>query len=471
MLWAATVVLGIAIAQGRHVVLGDLHGDLDVTLRVLNEWGVDFLKDPELSAPDSWTSADKTKERVTRTVSAITDGSLPVYTESHDLTIVQLGDIADRGDHCALIYAALDLVDQHPQIHVKKVLGNHEVMGMVGQAYPEYSSSYAGMITEIDLSDFGFTGNNLQEARLARKEFFSDAAMTEVPIVLLDNRVLYSHASVTLEIATDYPDVDELNWMASLDIEGVIAGNLHYQDSDLLGAYGPTWSREYASNKRAKAVVDENVICDRALKVLGIYGAEYMVMGHTPQLKGKGITRKCNGRVLHIDTGNSDWFRIGVHGGLTGRMISYLEVLEEGRLRFCNMPEIGDSFVCVDEDKLAPEADVNTGMCVLPNKIKNKRKKKGKKLRAPDLATVPVLEPIESTATSIDQLPDVFPARVTPVPPKHPPPSHKSPALAPRNTLGPLQSLQDMQNSRIDDLLRNPLEQSSRAQLPALQVK
>lgn len=64
--------------------------------------------------------------------------------------------------------------------------------------------------------------------------------------------------------------------------------------NDLL-TKGPLWTRDYARAPEAD-------ICPKLLEALTALGANYMVMGHTPQSE---IKTRCNGRAVLIDTGIS----------------------------------------------------------------------------------------------------------------------------------------------------------------------
>jgi hypothetical protein len=56
------------------------------------------------------------------------------------------------------------------------------------------------------------------------------------------------------------------------------------------------WNRDWA-------LESEDEICERVDKVLERLKVRRLVMGHTPQFEG--ITARCDGKVLLIDTGSS----------------------------------------------------------------------------------------------------------------------------------------------------------------------
>lgn len=67
------------------------------------------------------------------------------------------------------------------------------------------------------------------------------------------------------------------------------------EERDLYSETGPLWYRGYALHSET-----DDGICEMADRVLNMTRASRMIMGHTPNFKG--ITSRCRGKVIIIDT-------------------------------------------------------------------------------------------------------------------------------------------------------------------------
>ena len=94
----------------------------------------------------------------------------------------------------------------------------------------------------------------------------------------------------------------------------------HYFYELFLSQNSILWNRVYSIDLGPKS----QIIAEKNLdKILKIYDAEHMVIGHTPQ--ENGIKKRFNGKILCIDTGMSEAF--GNKNKKTDR-IHYLEIIE-----------------------------------------------------------------------------------------------------------------------------------------------
>lgn len=187
------------------------------------------------------------------------------FSNALDISIlITTGDTIDRGDDTIKV---LDFFISHNETF--HLLGNHEQMNLLGMF--DY-------VSEGDIQTFG--GRKIREKAFLRKGKYRDYLMG-LEIAKQFGDILFVHAGISLEIALRYRTLENIN-------------SLFWKDSELKGNNGPVWYRGYAKG-------DEKVCVDLG-KTLEVFGAKFMVMGHTPFKK---ITTMCEGKAIFIDTGIS----------------------------------------------------------------------------------------------------------------------------------------------------------------------
>lgn len=82
-------------------------------------------------------------------------------------------------------------------------------------------------------------------------------------------------------------------------------------ERDFYGADGPVWYRGWALDP------DGEELCNRVEKVCRLLGVRRLIIGHTPHFEG--ITSRCEGKILIIDTGISSAYG----GALSALDITY----------------------------------------------------------------------------------------------------------------------------------------------------
>ena len=249
-------------AAARIVAVGDVHGDLDATRRVLRLAGL-------IDADDHWSGGEA--------------------------VFVQTGDQLDRGDDEQAILDLLARLETEAAaaggaVHILN--GNHEYMNAAGDFR---------YVTPGGMADFtDAPGVDVQDAALQRfpepmraraAAFLPGGAYAKVlatrntAVVVGDT--VFVHGGVLPKYAGK---VEALNasgrkWLA----EGGAP------PADLLAPDGLVWARDYSvPTPSAQACAD----LDTALKTLG---ASRMVVGHTVQ--ARGITSACDDKVWRIDVG------------------------------------------------------------------------------------------------------------------------------------------------------------------------
>ncbi len=278
-LWAADPVPRMEEAvpdtfQGveRVVAVGDVHGDVDALAEVLRLAGL-------IDAKGRWSGG-----------------------KAH---LVQTGDIADRAPRTRECFELLMRLEREAlaaggRVHV--LLGNHEVMNMLGDLRyltPEELASYADQSPTPDAPETprGLAGHRVAfsaEGRYGRW-------LRGRPAVLRIDGTLFMHGGLQPDVPAR--TLAELNRWVRQDL---FPGQRPGGGTDPLG---PLWFRGYAKDEEARwsQGLDE---------VLSRFGAKRMVMGHTTTSQGRILVR-FGGRALFIDTGLSTGY---------GRHLAALEI-------------------------------------------------------------------------------------------------------------------------------------------------
>ncbi len=241
----APIALRIPMPR-RAVAIGDLHGDLDAARAALRAAGA-------IDANDAWIGGD--------------------------LTIIQTGDVLDRGDDESRILELLQRLDGEARAHggaVIQLLGNHELMNAA------HDFRY---VTPGGARDFG--GDRAHA--LEPGGTWAKQLATHNVIAVVGDTVL-SHAGVTADWVTH---LDEVNEQARCWLDGQ-AGGPGSPTAALAADDSPVWTRVWGTDP---------VDCTALGDVLKRLGAKRMVVAHTPQ--PDGITSACDGALWRIDVGLS----------------------------------------------------------------------------------------------------------------------------------------------------------------------
>jgi hypothetical protein len=295
----------------RIIAVGDLHGDLQAWLTIAKAAGI-------MAADGHWAGG-KT-------------------------TLVQLGDVADRGPDTLAIIRSLQLLQSEaPRAggSVVVVLGNHEAMNLVGDDRYTTSGEYAAFADNRSPArrERVYMANRKQleaAARAANPKALPSQVreqwLAQTPLGWVEHRLAWSPAGELGKWATRNPAIAKIG--TTLFVHGGISAEYAAQPLDavnkrvatamsagddsptsvLSDPLGPLWYRglvmadpearaaRAAANPPAPALTQDQELD----AVLGAYGAQRLVVGHTPNLKGIIITG--NGRLARIDTGNSRYY-------------------------------------------------------------------------------------------------------------------------------------------------------------------
>ena len=301
---AALATPSLAQQPARIVAVGDLHGDYDAWL--------DIARDARLiDSSGRWTGG--------KTV------------------LVQLGDVTDRGpDSLKIIRSLQQLQKQAPRSggKVVVVLGNHEAMNLLGDLRYTTPGEFAAFADaqsaerrdrayernrhtiEASYAGKGLTPAQIRAAWLAatplgwaehRLAWGPNGALgrwaARNPAVARIGDTLFVHGGLSAEY-TKLP-LDEINRRA----RDAMAAADESPKSVLNDPLGPLWYRGLVaadSEADAARTGPKPTIDQELATVLTAYGANRIVIGHTPSLSGIVIAN--GGRLVRIDTGNSRFY-------------------------------------------------------------------------------------------------------------------------------------------------------------------
>ncbi|HUL77694.1 MAG TPA: metallophosphoesterase [Vicinamibacteria bacterium] len=301
----------------RVVAVGDVHGAYDNFVSILRFTGI-------LDAQNRWAGG-----------------------KAH---LVQTGDLMDRGKDTRKV---LDLVmglegeARKAGGEVHALLGNHEVMNMIGDLRYVNAEEYESFRTPQSLDRrWRFLHTATQRARERAKEagepFDEEAYRSKLadqvppgfvertqalsaegtygrwlrqrPVLAKVNGVVFVHGGLTPEVAA--LGCEELNARVKREVNEDLEKTRQDSRSSLAGGpNGPLWYRGLAQD-------DESLLAPRVDEVLRSLAARAIVVGHTVTGTSR-IQSRFGGRVIGIDVGMSD-----VYGG----HLAALEVAPDGTM-------------------------------------------------------------------------------------------------------------------------------------------
>ena len=299
-------------AVKRIIVLGDLHGDWEITINSLK---LAKLINEKLN----WVGGDT--------------------------VVVQLGDQIDScrfvGIPCNLPDTTKDdeasdmkILNYFTELHyqaqkkggaVYSIIGNHELMNVNGDMR---------YVSFENINEFKNYKNS--DGMIARKLAFSPgnpianflACTRQLSLIIGSN--LFVHAGILPEIAKKYT-IKDMNKILSLYLRNKLKNSIEYNDLLYLNDYSPMWNRMFGSTNQTKES------CDYLMNPLKkIYKVGKIFIGHTPQIN-KGISSTCEGKIWLTDYGASKSFDTFDNNLIINkkrshlRNVQVLEILNDGK--------------------------------------------------------------------------------------------------------------------------------------------
>jgi hypothetical protein len=266
-------------ATGRIIAIGDIHGDLQKALSCLELAGVLAEDDGHVR----WVGGDT--------------------------TVVQLGDVLDRGDSeisTVLLLRELDKQARKEGGAVWMLNGNHESLNVAGDfryvtpgAF--WESAIAAGMTESEIA------NDRQGVLRARWQLYRPGGqmareLAKNPTVLVVNDIVFAHGGLLphhnkygLQRIND----EVAEWMNGAHCSD---GSAPTPPFPAMGdANSVMWNRTFGKERASPYDrLHMGLQLDATLRQLN---ATAMVVGHTPQMGG--LNTECNGRVWRVDVGMS----------------------------------------------------------------------------------------------------------------------------------------------------------------------
>lgn len=313
---APTVACAAAPATDRIVAVGDLHGDYQAWQTIATAAGL-------IDANGHWAGG-KT-------------------------TLVQLGDILDREpDSLNIVRSLQQLQSEAPRAggRVIVVLGNHEAMNLLGDFRYTTPGEFAAFVDDRSTARreqyYIAIRKQLEAANPnAQPSAVREAWMAAHPLGWVEHKQAWSPSGELGRWAARNPAIvkidgtlfvhgglsAEYSKLPLQDINRRIAAAMAAGDGSpatiLYDPLGPLWYRGLvtrdadADEARAKIPGARMIPADQELDaVLTAFGAQRIVVGHTPSLQGIQILG--NGRLARIDTGDSRAY---------GGVLSWLEII------------------------------------------------------------------------------------------------------------------------------------------------
>jgi hypothetical protein len=291
---ACTLMLAVSLAgcvsrqvaprqpvAGRIVAVGDLHGDLAATRSALRLAGA-------IDESDRWIGGD--------------------------MTVVQVGDVLDRGDQeRAILEMFVDLARQAAAqggaFHALN--GNHELMNVLLDmryvtegGYRDFRGA-AGALHSSDPLLLSHPVHQRDRVHAFRPggEYARVLAASSTILIIGDN--VFVHGGVLPEHARY--GIDRIN----LEVRDWLLGRSP-APRWATSPSSPVWTRRYSTNVDGRA-------CAAAGETLKMLGASRMIIGHTPHRTG--ITSYCDERVWVVDVGLAAYY---------GGPVEVLEIAGDG---------------------------------------------------------------------------------------------------------------------------------------------
>ena len=195
------------------------------------------------------------------------------------------------------------------------IIGNHEIMNIFG---------IFDYVSPMGMKHF----KNIE----GRKEYFKIGnifcrylACGWNPIIKIGD-FIFCHGGININIAKKY-NIEYINFI----MRDTLFGNtyhLHqpYFNELFLNENSILWNRTYSIDQ-PNDTKNHNLL--NLNKILEIYNAKYIVVGHTPQIEG--ITTRFNKKIICIDTAMSEAFGKKYN---KNERIHYLEVIMNNKINF-----------------------------------------------------------------------------------------------------------------------------------------
>jgi hypothetical protein len=269
-----------ATATGRILAIGDIHGDIQKLL--------DCLFIAGLIAQDA-------------------DG---IRWVGDDATVVQLGDVLDRGDAEISTVLLIRELDKQARLFggaFHMLNGNHESLNVAGDFRYVTPGAFweSAMAAGLDEVEARKSNDAVLQARWALYQPGGVMAkeLSQNPTVLIVNdEIVFAHGGLLphhVEYGIQRINDEVARWMRGADCTD---GSSPTPPFTAMGdSNSVMWNRTFG--KERCSPYDRMHMKMQLDATLDRLGAKAMVVGHTPQMSG--LNAECNGRIWRVDVGMS----------------------------------------------------------------------------------------------------------------------------------------------------------------------
>jgi len=330
-------VPSIIEARERIVVLGDIHGDLNLTIDMLTTSGVATYD--TASGAITWTGGTTCVVQVGDQIdrcrptlkSRCNDPNTTPNDEANDIKIMEM-------------FNSLSLQAQRVGGFVISLLGNHELMNAQGRM--DYVS-YEGL-KQFENYDKDFKSG--LEARIHAfkpgNEYSKMMGCTRLPAVIVGSN-MFVHAGIIDALIDEInlkglADLEKINikikrWLMGLLDQNYVEYIIRYSENSMF------WSRVLGKIPPNTSLTDSKCM-DSIKNVLQLFKVGSIIIGHTPQsfMYSDNINSTCDGKVWRVDNGSSAAFdtldknliSTGIH--TKSRRMQYLEIINDTNYFVCD---------------------------------------------------------------------------------------------------------------------------------------
>jgi len=333
--------------RSRIIAIGDVHGDLPLTVKNLL-----IAKVIKLTKKSKNTLEVKYE-----------DDSVEYYKWiGEDTVVVQVGDQIDRcrptGFKSCVVDKEATIDDEHSDIKILdlftelnklaildkgmviSLLGNHELMNYQGNInYVSYKGVHnkdfegENQNKEYRKEDGSTFTNGIEGRKFAFKERINTKLACTRQSAVIVGSFIFVHGGIVPALAEKFK-IDRVNTLIRKWLLKKIDESNYDVDTLVNTPHeSPFWSRLFGHLPSGLSFSDSR--CKDSLKkVLDFWGGETglkgMIVGHTPQID-KGINSTCGDKVWRVDIGASKAFDVFSKIKNSGRSPSVLEIVDDGK--------------------------------------------------------------------------------------------------------------------------------------------
>ncbi len=183
--------------------------------------------------------------------------------------LVIIGDVFDRGEQVTetlwFLYK-LERQARKAEGYVHFVLGNHEIMVLMGKAlYLSKKYEHLHYRFDFDYPDF-----------YSRKSILGKWLRSKNTMVKINDN-LFVHGGISYPFYTEMMSIQSVNNYTRLLFKRDDSKKLSDKAEKFLGDFGPFWYRGYVWNPEEKNIITEKQLDE----ILGFYKVSHIIIGHT----------------------------------------------------------------------------------------------------------------------------------------------------------------------------------------------